>query len=63
MIHDDDEVDHGGRVDHDDDGNNDHDIHDDENSAQSHLCLLLHQGDIMIHDENDHDDPAALDDD
>ena len=35
MIHDDDEVDHGGRVDHDDDGHNVEDIHDDENSVHN----------------------------
>ena len=39
MIHDDDEVDHGGRVDHDDDGNDVPDIHDDENSTQSHYAF------------------------
>ena len=39
MIHDDDEVDHGGRVDHDDDGHNVDNIHDDENSAQSHYVF------------------------
>ena len=39
MIHDDEEVDHGGHDDHDDDGHNVHDIHDDENSAQSHYAF------------------------
>ena len=39
MIHDDHEIGHGGRVDHDDDEHNVDNIHDDENSTQSHYAF------------------------